>query len=135
MARAVYISASEDTDRARELGLTLLVDPEASNAHVYLQGAGESVRLDEPTTKAAVTAALQPILDAEAAADADQNARLANRHQLEAKAEQALTTNQAFLALASPTAAQTLAQVQTLTKECNALIRIILNQVDSTAGA
>jgi len=59
---------------------------------------------------------------------------LANRDALTAKAQQALTTNAAFLALASPTNAQTLAQVRVLTRECNAIIRLLLNQLDMTDG-
>lgn len=51
------------------------------------------------------------------------------------RAQTALTTNTTFLALASPTNAQTLAQVQALTKECSALIRLLTNALDSTAGA
>lgn len=53
---------------------------------------------------------------------------------LAAKAQNALNANATFLALASPTNAQTLAQVQLLTKECNALIRLALGLLDSTAG-
>ena len=57
---------------------------------------------------------------------------LANEY-LEACAA-ALAANATFLALAVPTNAQTLAQVQTLTKECSALIRLLLQQFDSVAG-
>lgn len=45
---------------------------------------------------------------------------------LHARARQAIVDNQAFLALASPTNAQTLAQVKRLTRECSALIRLLL---------
>ncbi len=50
------------------------------------------------------------------------------------KIEQALTINATFLALATPTTAQTAAQVQRLTRENNALIRLLLSQLDDTAG-
>lgn len=50
------------------------------------------------------------------------------------RAQQALATNAAFLALASPTNAQTVTQVKALTRECNALIRMALNLLDDTTG-
>lgn len=58
-----------------------------------------------------------------------------NAEQLRAKAAQALTANAAFLALASPTNAQVVTQVQRLTRECNALLRDFigaLNDVSDT---
>jgi len=57
-----------------------------------------------------------------------------NTDTLHARCHQALSTNAAFLALASPTNAQTLAQVKVLTRECTALIRLLLNQVDDITG-
>lgn len=57
-----------------------------------------------------------------------------NQATLQSRAQSALAANATFLGLASPTQAQTLAQVQLLTKECNALIRLALNLLDSTAG-
>lgn len=50
----------------------------------------------------------------------------ANRSTIEGKAAAALGVNDTFLALASPTNAQVLAQTKMLTRECSALIRLLL---------
>lgn len=50
------------------------------------------------------------------------------------KAASALTANATFQAFSAPTNAQTLAQVQLLTRECNALIRLALDLFDTTKG-
>ncbi len=56
-----------------------------------------------------------------------------NAATLRTKAQQALTANATFLALAAPTNAQALAQTKTLTRECNALIRLLLHQLDDVS--
>lgn len=53
---------------------------------------------------------------------------------LQSRASAALAVNATFLGIASPTNAQTLAQVKVLTKECSALIRLLLGLLDSTDG-
>jgi hypothetical protein len=58
----------------------------------------------------------------------------ANQQALQSRAQAALAANATFLGLASPTNAQTLAQVKTLTKECNALIRLLLGALDDISN-
>ena len=62
------------------------------------------------------------------------SAETVNRLSIQKKAGNALAANQAFLANGSPTNAQVLAQVQLLTREMNALIRLVLGHLDSTDG-
>lgn len=50
------------------------------------------------------------------------------------RATQALAANAAFLALGAPTNAQVLTQVQRLTRECSALIRLAVDLLDTTDG-
>ena len=92
------------------------------------------VSLDDSTlyTVSAIDAA-SAITAAQAVQTAAQQL-VTNQQTLQSRAQAALTANATFLALPSPTAAQTLAQVQTVTKECSALIRLALNLFDSTVG-
>lgn len=55
-----------------------------------------------------------------------------NRTTIQTQAATALANNRTYLALASPTNAQTLAQVKALTRQNNGLIRLLLNQLDGT---
>ena len=57
-----------------------------------------------------------------------------NAADLTAKAQAAIAANATFLALASPTNPQVLAQVQRLTRECSALIKLLLNDLNDTSG-
>ena len=58
-----------------------------------------------------------------------------NYQTLYTKGPQAIANNQTFLAVPAPTAAQTLAQVQALTRQVNALIRLQLALLDTTDGS
>ena len=71
-----------------------------------------------------------------AAADAEAVARTAevNEATIRGRAATALATNAAFLALTSPTNAQVLAQTKIVTRECTALIRLVLRLLNTTAG-
>lgn len=73
------------------------------------------------------------------AADADvrrqqEQAALTNDVTLRQRADAALAANATYLALASPSAAQNTAQIQRLTRECNALIRLVIRKLDSVDG-
>jgi molecular chaperone DnaK (HSP70) len=58
----------------------------------------------------------------------------ANAQDLQNKARNAIQTNNTFLGLANPTTAQVTTQVQNLTKENTALIKLMLGLLDDTAG-
>lgn len=57
-----------------------------------------------------------------------------NEKSLRDKAATALTANATYLGIASPTNAQNLAQIRSLTRQMNALIRITVRALDTTTG-
>lgn len=69
-----------------------------------------------------------------AAEEARERVRIGNRSTIEQRARAALAANATYLAIASPTNAQNLAQIRLLTRECSALIRLALNELDTNDG-
>lgn len=75
---------------------------------------------------------------------ADETARLAaldvtntadtNQATIHSRLSAAVTANNAYLALNTPTAAQTAAQVARVTRECTAFAKLLLNQLADTSG-
>lgn len=57
-----------------------------------------------------------------------------NRRQMQAKAINALQTNMTYLGRTSPSTAQNTAQVQALTRQMNAIIKLVFNQLDDQTG-
>lgn len=57
-----------------------------------------------------------------------------NRQTLEQRAVAALDVNNTYLAREAPTNAQNLAQIRALTRECSALIRLVVGRLDDTEG-
>lgn len=63
-----------------------------------------------------------------------QATRSGNADTLRTRAQGALTANATYLGLAAPTTAQNTTQLQRVTKECSALIRLLLSQLDDISG-
>lgn len=60
------------------------------------------------------------------------NPWLVNADTIRARAVQALADNRTYIAIASPSAAQSTAQVKALTKQVDGLIRLVLGVFDAT---
>lgn len=109
-------------------------DPQALNGNIV----GSIVANDDGTVTVtengvatvhsndAVTARVAAVLTARAVEE--------NGTSLRDRARTALTSNATFLTLASPTNAQTLAQVRSLTRQVNALIRLEVGALDNVTG-
>lgn len=59
---------------------------------------------------------------------------VSNREQLLSKAKTALANNATFLAIPSPTQGQSLTQIQALTRQMDAIIRVVGGYLDSQDG-
>lgn len=73
-------------------------------------------------------------LDAAILLQKNANSAQSNFDILRSKAQTALSVNATFLAIASPTNAQVVAQVKALTRQNNALIRLQIGDLSSTTG-
>lgn len=69
---------------------------------------------------------------AKSAEELDADVTETNRTTLEDRVRQALTDNSDYLAIAQPTAAQATAQVDRLTRQVSALIRLVVNELGDT---
>jgi hypothetical protein len=79
-------------------------------------------------------ATLAAVQAAQAAATAAETTWNANDASLQSKAMAAVASNETFLAIASPTLAQAVAQLQTLTRIVNALILLSVQEFGNTTG-
>ena len=143
MAQVLYVNQDPNSQsRATQLGcgwVQFVPSGFASIATapcVILNGAGQQTVLpdDGSLTAQQVATALAPILAAEQAAANAAATQVQNGQTLQQRAANALTANATFQAIGSPTNAQIANQVQSLTKQCNGIIRLLLNALDSTAG-
>jgi hypothetical protein len=78
--------------------------------------------------------AFEAALEAEPVRVAEFEKVTANRATLQQRAQAALTANGTYLGLANPTTGEAVAQVARLTRECSALIRLLLDALDDVAG-
>lgn len=90
------------------------------------QAALQQAETTRQAAKEAAAAALQAFEAEVAAGDA-------NAATLRDKANTALAANSTFLALASPTNPQTLTQVKALTRQTNAIIRLMVSALDDVS--
>jgi hypothetical protein len=80
------------------------------------------------TSTRAYTAAENAAADAEAA----RRIGTSNKVTIESQVAAAITANKAYVALASPTNAQTTAQVKALSRQVNGVMRLLTGQLDAT---
>ena len=141
MTRALYIAPDPITGKARatELGCGWFpaAPPDLIGVPVpgaVVIGASGVQTFPEPLTPSAVRAAITASVAVEAAAAAEA-VLTANGETLRAKAKTALATNATFLAITTPTTAQNAAQVKALTRQVDALIRLVGGYLDSVSDS
>lgn len=117
MAIQSYVLVSNDPANLVILGGPLRWDGETA----YTPPAGTHTMLTDAAITAGYTFPAPPVAQV-------------NAQTLQAKAGAAVDANNTYLAIASPTNAQVVAQVNRLTRECSAVIKLLLNQTDDTAG-
>lgn len=138
--RWIYANPNDDGTRATKLGCGWrpTVPTEyasiATAPCVILDGNGQQTVLPDDGTLTAqqVQTAAAPLAAAEQAAAATAAANAANAQTLQQRAAAALTANVTYLNLASPTAAQTTTQTKAITRQINAIIRLLVVQDTST---
>lgn len=96
-----------------------------SGSDLVLPDLGEANRTAVESVLSAHPAKAQAALDQAATEQT-------NETTIRDKATQALADNKTFLALSSPSNAQVVAQVKALTRQNNALIRLVLRRFDGT---
>lgn len=120
-------AASDPRDVKRTIAATAVPQPDL----IVLLGGGK-VRVGYAV---ALSGAQQTTLqNAVAATAADPTAPWNIAATLTARAQTALTANATYQAIGAPSVAQNTAQIQSLTKQCNGIIRLLLGQLDSTTG-
>lgn len=117
MAIQSYVIVSTDSANLTILGGPLAWD----GVSTYIPPASTTLMLTSAATAAGYTFPPPPAAQVNAAT-------------LQQQAQSAIAINVAYLALVTPTNAQVAAQVNRLTRECSALIRLLLNQTDDTSG-
>lgn len=103
--------------------------PTADLPHIQVSGPVDGV-----WTITAPDSVSKQQLDNAIVLQASSNISSQNQADLMAKAAAALNVNSTFLAIATPTNAQVVAQTRALTRQVNALIRLRIGDFSSTVG-